>query len=51
MLSMELAGRSIESIYDYTYALDALAVGEEVGIVVERDGQRLPLRIVPGSRD
>lgn len=48
---VELAGRTIEDIYDYTYAIEALKIGEEVKIVVERDGKRVALDITPGSRD
>jgi len=48
---VELAGRKIENIYDYTYAIDALKVGEEVGVVVERGGERISLKITPASRD
>ena len=48
---IELAGRKIENIHDYVYAIDALKIGEEVGVVVERDGKVLRLRITPGSRE
>ena len=33
---VQLAGRKIEDIYDYTYAIEALKIGEEVQIVVQR---------------
>lgn len=48
---VELAGKTIENIYDYTFAIESLKVGEEVPIVVERAGERVPLTITPGSRD
>jgi Tol biopolymer transport system component len=48
---VELAGRKIENIYDYTYAIEALKIGEEVQITILRDGQRLTREIVPGSRE
>ncbi len=48
---VELAGRRIENIYDYTYAIDALKIGEAVAIVVERDGERVTLELTPGSRE
>ena len=48
---MELAGRKIENIYDYTYAIEALKIGEPVTMVVERDGQRVSLQVTPGSRE
>ncbi len=46
----ELAGRKIENVYDYTYAIEALKVNEEVKIVIERDGKKLELKITPRSR-
>jgi S1-C subfamily serine protease len=48
---VELAGHAIENIYDYTYALDAVAIGKPVPIVVERGAERLTLTVTPASRD
>ncbi len=48
---VEVAGRPIENIYDYTYALDALKVGEAIQIVVLRGDDRLAFEIKPVSRD
>lgn len=48
---VELAGRTIEDIYDYTYAIEALKIGQEVSIIVERDSEKVELAITPGSRD
>ncbi|WP_404310323.1 M20/M25/M40 family metallo-hydrolase [Neorhodopirellula lusitana] len=48
---VELAGRKIEDIYDYTYAIEALKIGQEVKIIVQRDGKPVELNITPGSRD
>ncbi len=48
---VELAGKKIENIYDYTYALDALKVGKPAKIVVQRKGKRIEVTIVPESRD
>ena len=48
---VEVDGRSIENIYDYTYSLDALRVGEAAAIVLLRDHDRVTLEIVPASRD
>ena len=48
---IEVAGRKIENIYDYTYALDALKVDELVSVVVLRADQRITLKIVPESRE
>lgn len=48
---VELAGRPITNIYDYSHALDGLKVGEPVNMVVLRDGQRVTLTITPGARE
>ena len=50
-LIIEVAGRKIENIYDYTYALEALKVGEPVHVVILRDSRQMTLEIVPTSRD
>ena len=47
---VELAGRKIENIYDYTYAIEALKVGETIKIVVVRAGERIEADITPQSR-
>ncbi|EMB16216.1 TolB protein [Rhodopirellula europaea 6C] len=48
---VKLASQKIEDIYDYTYAIEALKIGETVEIVVNREGQDVTLSITPGSRD
>ena len=48
---VKLAGKDIKNIYDYTYVIGAMKVGEECEIVVRRKEERVPLKIVPGSRD
>lgn len=48
---VSLAGKTIANIYDYTYAMDTLNVGEAAPIVVLREGAQVQLSIVPGSRD
>lgn len=48
---VQLAGRKIENIYDYTYAIDALKIGTPVKVVVTRKGKRKTFEITPGSRD
>jgi S1-C subfamily serine protease len=45
-----LAGQEIESVQQYSDVLNALKVGEETEIVIERDGQRLTLKITPVAR-
>ncbi len=48
---VELAGKPIETIYDYVYALEVLKPGEATTVVIVRAGERMTLEIVPGSRD
>lgn len=48
---VELAGRKIENIYDYTYAIEALKIGEKTTIVVQRNGKRLKFDVTPSSRN
>jgi hypothetical protein len=48
---VSLGGRKIENIYDYTYAIDTLKVGEATAVVIVRKGQTLTLTLVPGSRN
>jgi Tol biopolymer transport system component len=48
---VELAGRRIENIYDYTYAIEGLKIGQPVPVVVLRGQQRLHQTITPGSRE
>jgi len=48
---VKLAGKAIENIYDYTYAIEALKIGDAVEIIVERDGDPVTLKVTPGSRD
>jgi S1-C subfamily serine protease len=47
---VELAGKAIKNIYDYTYAMDALKVGGAVPIVVVRGGEKVTLTITPEAR-
>ena len=47
---VEFAGVEIGDIYAYTYALRDHEPGDEVVIVVERDGERLSLTVVLGER-
>jgi hypothetical protein len=47
---VEFAGQKITNIYDYTYALDAVKIGQPVQIVIERDGQRVTLTATPEAR-
>lgn len=45
-----LAGKKIENIYDYTYAIEALKIGKTTSVTVVRAGKRLTMEITPGSR-
>jgi Tol biopolymer transport system component len=47
---VEFAGQKITNIYDYTFALDAVKIGQAVKIVVEREGQRVEVSVVPEAR-
>ena len=48
---VKLAGKQLKNIYDYTYTLGAMSVGEESEIVVWRKSEEVTLKIVPISRD
>ena len=48
---VELAGKKIENIYDYTHAIEALKIGQPVKMIVTRNGKRVEMQIVPGSRE
>ena len=48
---VEIAGRRIENIYDFTYALNALKVGQETEILVLRDGAEKKLAVLPAPRE
>ena len=47
---VEFGGREITDIYAYTYALRDHSPGDEVEIVVERDGERVTLTVTLGER-
>ena len=48
---VKLAGRKIDDVYDYTYAIEALKIGEEVEIVVKRGEKTVSMKITPAARD
>ncbi len=48
---VELDGKELKNIYDYTYVLEALKVGVEAKIAVMRKGERVEMTITPESRD
>jgi len=47
---VEFAGQKVANIYDYTYALDAVKIGQPIDIVVLRDGQRVTVKATPEAR-
>ena len=47
---VELAGKSVTDLYEYTDALYANKPGQAITIVVLRDGVRVPLTVVLGER-
>ena len=48
---VEFGGQKITNIYDYTYALDAVKIGEPVEVVVLREGKRVKLTVTPEARN
>ena len=47
---VEFAGQKITNIYDYTYALDVVKIGEPVEVVYERDGEKKQTTLTPRAR-
>ncbi len=47
---VEFAGRKIENIYDYTYALDLVKIGEPVSVVYIRESERRETKLTPRAR-
>jgi len=47
---VEFAGQKVANIYDYTYALDAVKIGQAVKIAVMREGKRVELSVIPEAR-
>ncbi len=47
---VEFGGKKIANIYDYTYAMDAVKIGQPVQVTVLRDGQRVTLTVTPEAR-
>lgn len=47
---IEIAGQTIANIYDYTYALEVLKIGEPAAVVYMRDGQRRETTLTPAAR-
>jgi len=47
---VEFAGQKIKNIYDYTYALDAVKIGQPVEVVVQREGKPVRISVTPEAR-
>ena len=47
---IEVAGRKVENVYDYTYAIDALKAGQETEVVVQRGSETMRFKVTPQSR-
>ncbi|MGE0042226.1 MAG: M20/M25/M40 family metallo-hydrolase [Vicinamibacterales bacterium] len=47
---VEIAGQTIANIYDYTFALELLKIGEPVKVVYMRGGERRETTLTPGAR-
>jgi hypothetical protein len=47
---VEIGGQTITNIYDYTYALEVLKIGEPVKVVYLRGGERRETTLTPGAR-
>jgi hypothetical protein len=49
-LIVEIAGQSIANIYDYTYALEILKIGQPVKVAYLRNGKRIETMLTPAAR-
>jgi hypothetical protein len=47
---VEIAGQTIANIYDYTYALEVLKIGQPAKVVFMREGKRIETTLTPGAR-
>ena len=47
---IEFGGKKITNIYDYTYALDAVKIGQPVEVAVLRDGKQVRIQVTPEAR-
>ena len=47
---VEIAGQTIANIYDYTYALDVLKIGQPAKVVYLRKGERRETTLTPAAR-
>ncbi len=47
---IKLAQMNIKNVYDYTAALGELKPGEEIEVMIKRDGQEMKLKLTPEKR-
>lgn len=47
---VEIAGQTIANIYDYTYALEVLKIGEPAKVVYLRNGEKKETTLTPAAR-
>jgi Zn-dependent M28 family amino/carboxypeptidase len=47
---IEIAGQSIANIYDYTYALELLKIGQPAKVIYMRGGERKETTLTPAAR-
>ena len=47
---VEIAGQTIANIYDYTYALDVLKIGQPSKVIYLRAGKRVETTLTPAAR-
>lgn len=48
---VKLADKEVKNIYDYTFLMGDLKIGEETTITVLREGKEVALKLIPQSRD
>ena len=47
---VEIAGQTITNIYDYTYALELLKIGQPAKVIYVREGKRIETTLTPAAR-
>ena len=47
---VEISGQTIANIYDYTYALDVLKIGQPTKVIYVREGKRVETMLTPAAR-
>ena len=47
---IEIAGQSITNIYDYTYALELLKIGQPAKVVYMRGAEKRETTLTPAAR-